>query len=177
MQWRLLPIAVLTLGVCSADNLPAPVDYGKISATDLVNRTPQGGLHNPYKDSQASVVAQGAALFRGYPCSGCHGGNAGGDMCPPLTTSDWIYRGDDDSLFRLVTLGSLELQKRGYTRQGLITAAGPMPPMGLMIKDSDDLWKILTFIRSRYDGDPAYKYGIPASQAVASAAEARATPR
>lgn len=85
-------------------------------------------------------------------------------MCPPLTTSDWIYRGDDDSLFRLVTLGSIELQKRGYTRQGLITAAGPMPPMGLMIKDSDDLWKILTFIRSRYDGDPADKYGIPASQ-------------
>jgi mono/diheme cytochrome c family protein len=164
MRLHLLPLAVLALGVGWADNLPAPVDYGKISATDLVNRTPQGGLHNPYKDSQASIVAQGAALFRSYPCSGCHGGNAGGDMCPPLTTSDWIYRGDDDSLFRLVTLGSIELQKKGYTRQGLITAAGPMPPMGLMIKDADDLWKILTFIRSRYDGDPADKYGIPASQ-------------
>lgn len=164
MRLRLLPIAVLTLGVCWADTLPAPIDYSKISAIDLVNRTPQGGLHNPYKDSQASVVAQGAALFRSYPCSGCHGGNAGGDMCPPLTTSDWIYRGDDDSLFRLVTLGSIELHKRGYTREGLITSAGPMPPMGFMIKDSDDLWKILTFIRSRYDGDPADKYGIPASQ-------------
>ena len=56
-----------------------------------------------------------------------------------------------------------ELQKKGYTRQGLITAAGPMPPMGPIIKNSDELWKILTFIRSRYDSDPAYKYGIPAS--------------
>jgi hypothetical protein len=85
-------------------------------------------------------------------------------MCPPLTTSDWIYRGDDDSLFRLITLGSIELQKIGYTRQGLITSAGPMPPMGSIVKNSDELWKMLTFIRSRYDSDPAYKYGIPASQ-------------
>lgn len=164
MRLSLLVIAILALGVSLADTLPAPVDYSKISATDLVNRTPKGGLHNPYKDSQANIVAQGAALFRNYPCAGCHGGNAGGGMCPPLTTSDWIYRGDDDSLFRLVTLGSDELLKKGYTRQGLITTAGAMPPMGPIIKDSDDLWKILTFIRSRYDGDPAYKYGVPASQ-------------
>ena len=164
MRLSLLVIAVLTVGLCWADTLPKPVDYSKISTIDLVNRTPKGKLHNPYKDSQANIVAQGQTLFRSYPCSGCHGGNAGGDMCPPLTTSDWIYRGDDDSLFRLVTLGSIELQKQGYTRQGLITAAGPMPPLGTIIKDSDDLWKILTFIRSRYDGDPAYKYGIPASQ-------------
>jgi mono/diheme cytochrome c family protein len=164
MRFGLLVIGVLTVGLSWADTLPAPVDYGKLSAIDLVNRTPKGGLHNPYKDSQANIVAQGATLFRSYPCSGCHGGNAGGDMCPPLTTSDWIYRGDDDSLFRLVTLGSIELQKQGYTRQGLITAAGPMPPMGSIVKDSDDLWKILAFIRSRYDSDPAYKYGIPASR-------------
>ncbi len=164
MRLVLLVIAVLTLGASWADTPPAPVDYGKISVTDLVNRTAKGGLHNPYKDSQANIVAQGATLFRSYPCAGCHGGNAGGGMCPPLTTSDWIYGGDDDSLFRLVTLGSIELQKKGYTRQGLITTAGPMPPMGPIIKDSDDLWKILTFIRSRYDSDPAYKYGAPASQ-------------
>ena len=164
MRLALLVTAVLALGVSWADTLPAPVNYAKISAIGLVNRTAKGGLHNPYKDSQANIVAQGAALFRSYPCAGCHGGNAGGDMCPPLTTSDWIYRGDDDSLFRLVTLGSIELQKIGYTRQGLITSAGPMPPMGSIIKASDDLWKILTFIRSRYDSDPAYKYGIPASQ-------------
>ena len=164
MRLSLLVIAILALGISLAETLSAPVDYSKISAIDLVNSTAKGGLHNPYKDSQANIVAQGAALFRSYPCAGCHGGNAGGDMCPPLTTSDWIYRGDDDSLFRLVTLGSDELLKKGYTRQGLITTAGAMPPMGPIIKDSDDLWKILTFIRSRYDGDPAYKYGVPASQ-------------
>jgi hypothetical protein len=50
------------------------------------------------------------------------------------------------------------------SREGLITTAGPMPPMGPIVKDSDDLWKILTFIRSRYDSDPDYKYGAPVSQ-------------
>ena len=164
MRFGLLLFAVLTLGAPWADSLPAEVDYTNISAVDLVNRTPKGNLHNPYKDSQANIVAQGATLFRSYSCSGCHGGNAGGGMCPPLTTSDWIYDGDDDTLFRLVTLGSIELQKKGYTRQGLINTAGPMPPMGPIIKNSDDLWKILAFIRSRYDSDPTYKYGVPASQ-------------
>jgi mono/diheme cytochrome c family protein len=161
-----LVLFLLSFGASWAASPPAPaaVDYSKFSAIDLVNRTPKGQLHNPYKDSQANIVAQGADLFRSYPCSGCHGGNAGGGMCPPLTTSDWIYGGDDDTLFRLVTLGSVELQKKGYTRQGLINTAGPMPSMGPIIKNSDDLWKILAFIRSRYDSDPAYKYGVPASQ-------------
>jgi hypothetical protein len=39
-----------------------------------------------------------------------------------------------------------------------------MPAMGPIIKNSDDLWKILAFVRSRYDGDPAYKYGTPPAQ-------------
>ena len=52
----------------------------------------------------------------------------------------------------------------GYTRKGIGTVVGPMPPMGSIIKDSDDLWKMITFIRSRFDGDPAYKYGVSASQ-------------
>lgn len=70
---------------------------------------------------------------------------------------------NDLSHYPLVTLGSDELQKKGYTRQGLGAVVGPMPPMGPIIKDSDDLWKILAFIRSRYDGDPGYKYGTPAT--------------
>jgi hypothetical protein len=41
---------------------------------------------------------------------------------------------------------------------------GPMPPMGTIVKNSDDLWKMITFIRAHYDGDPAYKYGTPKSE-------------
>jgi mono/diheme cytochrome c family protein len=156
--------AVFTLGEAWGYAPPAPADDAKNSPMDLVNRTPQGKLHNPYKDTEANIVSQGETLFRTYPCSGCHGGGAGGGMVPPLTKGNWIYGGDDDSLFRLITLGSTEMQKKGYTRKGIGAVVGPMPPMGSIIKDSDDLWKMLAFMRARYDGDPAYKYGVPASQ-------------
>src|ERR1700722_14551169 len=119
-----------TLTQAWGDATPAPGDYSKISPIDLVNRTPKGNLHNPYKDSEASVASQGEALFRSYPCAGCHGGAGGGGMGPPLTKGNWIYGGDDDSLFRLVTLGSAELQKDGYARKSINAVVGPMPPMG-----------------------------------------------
>jgi mono/diheme cytochrome c family protein len=153
--------AILALGEARGD---APGDDAKSSPLDLVNRTPKGNLHNPYKDTDANIVSQGESLFRSYPCSGCHGGGGGGGMAPPLTKGNWIYGGDDDSLFRLVTLGSAELQQKGYSRKGIGAVVGPMPPMGSIVKNSDDLWKMITFVRSRYDGDPAYKYGVPASQ-------------
>ncbi len=45
-------------------------------------------------------------------------------MCPPLTNDTWVYGGDDDTLFRLVVLGSDELQKAGYTRKGRENVVG-----------------------------------------------------
>ncbi len=139
----------------------ANIDYIKIAPLNLVMNTPKGKLVNPYKDTQAAIVAEGGKLFRSYPCSGCHGGGAGGGICPPLTNGVWIYGGDDDTLFRLVTLGSDELQKHGYTRIGFENVVAPMPEFGTAIKNADDLWKILVFVRSKYDGDPNYKYGNP----------------
>jgi mono/diheme cytochrome c family protein len=137
------------------------VDYTKVSPSDLVAKTPKKKLVNPYKDSQAAIVAAGSMLFRSYSCSGCHGGNGGGGICPPLTNGVWIYGGSDDTLFRLVTLGSDELQKQGYFRKGLENVVAPMPPFGTTIKSADELWKILTFVRSKFDGDPKYKFGNP----------------
>ncbi len=137
------------------------VDYSKITPTDLVKQTPKGKLKNPYKDTQADIDSQGETFLRSYSCSGCHGGNGGGGMCPPLTNDVWVYGGDDDTLFRLVTLGSDELQKQGYMRKGHENVQGPMPPFGSIIKTADDLWKIITFVRSQYHGDPAYKFGDP----------------
>jgi mono/diheme cytochrome c family protein len=136
-------------------------DYTKVSPIDLVKQTPKGQIKDPYKDTQADIVSQGETLFRSYSCSGCHGGSGGGGMCPPLTNDTWVYGGDDDTLFRLVTLGSDELQKNGYSRTGRENVVGPMPPFGSIVKSSDDLFKIIAFIRSHYDGDPSYKYGTP----------------
>jgi mono/diheme cytochrome c family protein len=126
----------------------------------------KGQLKNPYNESQADIVADGEHKFLSYSCNGCHGGGGGGGMCPPLTNDVWVYDGDDDTLFRLVTLGSDELQKAGYSRHGSENVVGPMPPFGTLIKSSDDLFRILTFVRSKYspNADPHYKYGTPADQ-------------
>lgn len=139
----------------------ATPDYSKITPAELVAKTPKGKLKDPYKDTQADIVAQGQKFLLSYGCSGCHGGGGGGGMCPPLINDVWVYGGDDDTLFRLVTLGSDALQKDGYMRKGRENVVGPMPPMGPLFKSSDDLWKIITFVRSKYNGDPAYKYGAP----------------
>jgi mono/diheme cytochrome c family protein len=157
-------MALFTLGRVWADNTAAAVDYTKILPADLVKDTPKGKLTNPYKDTQADVVAAGGQFLLSYSCSGCHGGGGGGGMCPALTNDIWVYGGDDDTLFRLVTLGSDELQKLGYTRKGRENVVGPMPPFGTIIKNADDLWKILAFVRSKYSGDPAYKFGTPPDQ-------------
>jgi mono/diheme cytochrome c family protein len=136
----------------------------KMTPIELVDKTPKGKLTNPYKDTDADIVEQGQTLFRNYSCSGCHGGTGGGGMCPPLTNDTWVYGGDDDTLFRLIVLGSDELQKKGYSRVGHENVVGPMPPMGGIVKSADDIWKMLAFVRSHYTGDPAYKFGTPASQ-------------
>jgi len=158
------PKAAIAAAAPAAKSAPTTVDYTKIKPVDLVSATPKGQLHNPYKDTQADIVAQGSKLFLSYGCSGCHGGGGGGGMCPPLINDVWVYGGDDDTIFRLVTLGSIELQKRGYSRTGMENVVGPMPPYGGIIKNADDLWKIFAWVRSRYDGDPAYKYGGPPSE-------------
>jgi mono/diheme cytochrome c family protein len=138
-----------------ADNAVAPsVITGKPPA-DVVMQAPKGTLKNPYNPSQADKVAQGHELFMSYSCSGCHGGTGGGGICPQINGDVWFYGMDDDTLFRLVTLGSVEMQKAGFSRLG-----GPglqMPPFGTIIKSDDELWQIITWVRSIYKGDPKKK--------------------
>jgi hypothetical protein len=69
-------------------------------------------------------------------------------MGPPLTNPVWVYGKDDDTLFRLIALGSDELQKQGYSRKGSENVVGPMPQMGTVVKSDDDMWKIIAWIRS-----------------------------
>ena len=159
-----LALAVGTgFGVGQGAEKPARVDYAKIAPAALVKDTAKGALTNPYDDKQSEVVSEGEHLFLSYSCNGCHGGGGGGGICPPLTNDVWVYDGDDDTLFRLVALGSVGLQADGYTRKGGESVVAPMPPFGALIKNSDELWKILTFVRSKYspNADPKYKHGTP----------------
>jgi mono/diheme cytochrome c family protein len=142
-------------GNASLNNSPsagqvAPSDAGGDSTPplDLVKKTEKGQLKNPYNDKIKAIADEGHKKFLSLGCNGCHGGGGGGGMCPPLTNDTWVYGADDDTLFRLITLGSDELQKQGYKRVRHEVVTGPMPPFGQIIKTSDDLWKVIAFIRS-----------------------------
>jgi mono/diheme cytochrome c family protein len=125
---------------CKADDQTPPLD--------LIKATPKGGLHNPYNDKIAEVADQGHKDYLSAGCNGCHGGGGGGGMCPPLTNDTWVYGPDDDTLFRLIALGSDELKKQGYTRVKQEVVVGPMPQFGTIVQTSDKLWKIIAYIRS-----------------------------
>jgi mono/diheme cytochrome c family protein len=134
----------------------AAASGGTMTPSQSAASAPKGSLKNPYKTTQTNIVNQGHELFQSYSCSGCHGGTGGGGMCPPVNGEVWFYGLEDDTLFRLVTLGSVGMDKAGFSHLG-----GPglqMPPFGDLIKTDDELWKILTWIRSVYKGDPKKKF-------------------
>ena len=115
---------------------------------ELVASTPKGELKNPYNADIAAIAEEGHHRYLSAGCNGCHGGGGGGGMCPPLTNDTWVYGSDDDTLFRLIALGSDGLTKAGYSRVKHEVVTGPMPAFGSLIKTSDDLWRIIAFIRS-----------------------------
>lgn len=123
-----------------------------MSPRDRVASVPKGKLKNPYTDNEDMITA-GQALYMGNSCNGCHGGTGGGGMCPPLSNEVFVYGSDDDTLFRLITLGSDDLAKLGYFRKGMEGVVGPMPPYGDIIEKDEEIWKIIAWIRTIFKGD------------------------
>lgn len=109
---------------------------------------PRGTLRSPYTDWPA-ISAEGHKIYLSMDCGSCHGGGGGGGMAPPLTNPVWIYGNDDDTLFRIIVLGTGEAFKRqGFRRKGSEAVVGPMPPFGETLKSDDEVWKIIAWIRS-----------------------------
>jgi len=125
---------------------------GKMTALERVAAAPKGTLKNPYTDN-AEAIAEGHKIYMGASCNGCHGGGGGGGMCPPLTNETWVYGGDDDTLFRLITLGSDDFKKTyNVSRKGQENVVGPMPPFGTIVTDEDKLWKVIAWVHSVWKG-------------------------
>ena len=76
-------------------------------------RRAEKSLTDPAK--LAAIADEGHQRYLSSGCNGCHGGGGGGGMCPPLTNDTWVYGAADDTLFRLITLGSDGLNKAGYS--------------------------------------------------------------
>jgi mono/diheme cytochrome c family protein len=144
-QMKQMLFAAGVIGVCAFTPATAQ-DAGK-KPIDAVNAAEKGKLENPFKADKAAAEA-GHKLYMAAGCNGCHGGTGGGGMGPPLSNPVWIYGSDDDTLFRLITLGSQELLAKGYTRKGSESVKGPMPPFQDIVKSDQDMWKIVTWIQS-----------------------------
>jgi mono/diheme cytochrome c family protein len=115
---------------------------------DVVKNAAKGTLQDPYDPANATVAAEGHKQFLNHGCNACHGGNGGGGMCPPLNNGVWIYGESDDTLFRLVTLGSKHLQEAGYSRVNQETPALMPQQGGTTVMKAGELWKIVTWIKS-----------------------------
>jgi len=139
--------------------LVGPAGGGNTAAAETITpwqravSTPKGDLKSPYPDFM-SVAEQGHRKYMAAGCNGCHGGGGGGGMAAPLTNPIWVYGDDDDTLFRIIALGTGSLSpgnafgKLGYRRKGSEGVVGPMPDFGTIVKTDDDLWKIIAWMRS-----------------------------
>ncbi len=139
-------------GALVCKSTAAPQAAGAAGSPLLLAQTAKvGSLVNPYQakeDAHDQALAdEGHKLFSGYGCPGCHGFGGGGGMCPPITNGVWIYGDADDTLFRLIALGSDDLQKQGFSRQAIENIVAPMPSFGSIITSPDDLWKIISWVK------------------------------
>lgn len=130
----------------AAEIVPGKADL-KLSVPEFLKKYPESKatLKNPYDTSDPILVEEGRKIYLGYSCNGCHGGTGGGGMCPPLTNDIWVYGNDDDTLFRLIALGTEDL---GRPRKRTERVKGPMPPFQKLFETADELWKILAFVRA-----------------------------
>ncbi len=91
---------------------------------------------NPFA-SDAKTIKQGALLYR-QECIYCHGpGARGGARGPDLTTGAWTHGGSDGALLKTISTG---------------VPGTAMPPNHLL---DDEIWQIITYLRSLQHPEPA----------------------
>jgi cytochrome c(L) len=94
---------------------------------------------NPFAKS-AEAVVEGRKIYLKNGCSGCHGMGGGGGMGKPLIDDEWKFGSDDQTLFKLI---------RGEIPNQTMPNA-----IGKNLTD-DEVWKVLMYVRSVYQGDPS----------------------
>ncbi len=126
---------VLALPVFS---LAAHAGAGDIDAADEASSTATASLErNPYT-GDAAAIEEGKSLWRKTGCYACHGGVAEGGVGPSLIDDQWVFRPTDKTLYKAIAEG-----RRGTTMKAWKKKLNP-----------DEIWKVVAYIRSLYQGDP-----------------------
>ena len=100
---------ILILLLVTAPTAPSEImSAERMTPLERIASTPKGQLKSPYPNF-ASIAEEGHRKYMAAGCNGCHGGGGGGGMAAPLTNPIWIYGDDDDTLFRLIALGTGKL--------------------------------------------------------------------
>ncbi len=98
----------------------------------------QPKLLNPFA-GDPDAVKDGRRLFMSNGCSGCHGLGGGGGMGKPILDDEWIFGSDDETLYKLI---------KGQIPQQTM-------PRTFAVLPDEQVWKLLSYVRSLYKGDPA----------------------
>jgi len=94
------------------------------------NLPPGMSLTNPLK-GDAKAAEDGAKMFAGFNCDGCHAGGAVGFVGPSLADGRWRYGGSDGEIYTSIFYG----RPRGMPAWG-----GSLPP--------DAIWRLVSYIQS-----------------------------
>ena len=111
---------------------------GDIDSADEARSSEIASLEkNPYT-GDAAAIEEGKSLWRKTGCYACHGGVAEGGVGPSLIDDEWVFRPTDKTLYKAISKG-----RRGTTMKAWSKKLTP-----------DEIWKVIAYIRSLYQGDP-----------------------
>jgi cytochrome c-L len=107
--------------------------------TPAVRQFKETGKNPYYQDPKA--IADGFRLARASACTHCHGESLGGLIGPSLTNGNWRHprNGTDKGMFETLYFG---------------TSAGMAAWGKLGSLSEDEILKVMSFVRSKYRGDP-----------------------
>jgi len=129
------------LSIALALPVVIPVAHAGAGSIDAADQASQNAgssdEHNPYTGN-AAAIEEGRKLWRKTGCYSCHGGVAEGGVGPSLIDDDWIYVPTDKTLFKTISEG----------RKGTVMVSWSKE------LDPDQIWKVIAYIRSLYQGDP-----------------------
>jgi len=119
-------------------NLVAYAGAGDIDSAGQANPSAAANAEkNPYTGDAAAIEA-GRKLWRQGGCYSCHGGVAEGGVGPSLIDDEWVYVPTDKTIYKAISEG-----RRGTV---MVSWSKDLSP--------DQIWKVIAYIRSLYQGDP-----------------------